>query len=127
MVSLLLLSHSPKVVEGIRDLALEMAAGVNIIPVGGTNAGTLGSDFDRIFAAMEKAASQGEVVVIADLGSAKTTGEMAKEALEDSLQKKVFLCDAAIVEGAVTAAVAIAGGLNAEKVVAELADYILDK
>lgn len=127
MVTLLLLSHSPKIVEGIRDLAMEMAAEANIVPIGGTKAGTLGSDFDRTFEAMDKAARAGEVVVIADLGSAKSTGEMAQEALDPELQSRVFLSDAALVEGAISAAVSIAGGLSAERVLAELEDYRLEK
>jgi dihydroxyacetone kinase DhaKLM complex PTS-EIIA-like component DhaM len=106
---------------------MEMAAEANIVPIGGTKAGTLGSDFDRTFEAMDKAARAGEVVVIADLGSAKSTGEMAQEALDPELQSRVFLSDAALVEGAISAAVSIAGGLSAERVLAELEDYRLEK
>ncbi|MDR0552420.1 MAG: hypothetical protein LBG72_10515 [Spirochaetaceae bacterium] len=127
MVTLILLSHSPKVVEGVRDLALEMAPGAAIVPVGGSAAGTLGSDYDRVFAALEAAASQGEALVLADMGSAKMTGEMAREALPSELQERVFLCDAALVEGGLAAAVAIAGGCGAKAVIDSLEDYILDK
>lgn len=127
MVSLVLISHSPKIVEGIRDLSLEMAPGANIIPVGGNKSGGLGSDFDNTLAVLEKAAAAGEVVVLADLGSAKMTGEMARDALDPALQERVFLCDAALVEGGLTAAVCIAGGVSAANVIAELEEYILDK
>ena len=127
MVSLLLLSHSPKIVEGAKDLALEMGGDANIITVGGTKAGTLGADYDSIFAAMTEAAEQGEVVVLADLGSARLTGQMAREALEDSLQERVYLCDAALVEGALVAAITIAAGQTAEETLDQLQEYLLPK
>ena len=127
MVSLLLLSHSPKIVEGAKDLALEMGGDANIITVGGTKAGTLGADYDSIFAAMTEAAEQGEVVVLADLGSARLTGQMAREALEDSLQERVYLCDAALVEGALVAAISIASGQSARETLDQLEEYLLPK
>jgi len=127
MVSLLLLSHSPKIVEGARDLALQMGGEANIIPVGGTKAGTLGADYDKIFDAMKGAAEQGEVVVLADLGSARLTGQMARDALDEGLQKKVFPCDAAIVEGALIAAIAISAGQSAQETLDQLQEYLLPK
>jgi PTS hybrid protein len=123
----MLLSHSPKIAEGTRDLALQMAADANIIAVGGTNAGTLGADYDRIYAALEEAARQGEVVVLADLGSARLTGQMACEALDGALQEHVFLCDAALVEGAVAAAVSIAAGQNAAEALDQMEEFLLPK
>jgi len=127
MVSLLLLSHSPKIVEGARDLALEMGGEANIIAVGGTKAGTLGTDYDRTYAVMKEAAEQGEVIVLADLGSARLTGQMAKEALDDGLRKRVFPCDAAIVEGALIAAIAISAGQTVQEALDQLRDYLLPK
>jgi PTS hybrid protein len=127
MVSLLLLSHSPKIVEGVKDLALEMGGEANIITVGGTKAGTLGADYDSTYAAMEEAAGQGEVIVLADLGSARLTGQMAREALDSELQERIFLCDAALVEGALIAAIAIAAGQNAKETLDQLQEYLLPK
>ena len=127
MVTLLLLSHSPKIVEGARDLALQMGGDANIIPVGGTKAGTLGADYDRTYAAMEEAARQGEVVVLADLGSARLTGQMAQEALDEELRERVYPCDAAIVEGALIAAIAISAGQTARETLDQLEEYLLPK
>jgi dihydroxyacetone kinase phosphotransfer subunit len=127
MVSLMVLSHSPKIAEGVRDLALQMTPDANIIAIGGTNAGTLGADYDRIFPAMEEAVKKGEVVVLADLGSARLTGQMAREALDGALQEKVFLYDAALVEGAVAAAVVIGMELSAAEVLDQIKDFLLPK
>ena len=127
MVSLLLLSHSPKIVEGAKDLALQMGGEANIVTVGGTKDGTLGADYDRTYAAMKEAAEQGEVIVLADLGSARLTGQMAQEALDEGLRERVFPCDAAIVEGALIAAIAISAGQTAKETLDQLRDYLLPK
>ena len=127
MVSLLLLSHSPKIVEGAKDLALQMGGEANIVTVGGTKAGTLGADYDRTYAAMKEAAEQGEVIVLADLGSARLTGQMAQEALDEGLRERVYPCDAAIVEGALIAAIAISAGQSAKETLDQLRDYLLPK
>jgi len=127
VVSLMLLSHSPKIVEGAKELALEMGGEANIVTVGGTKAGTLGADYDNTLEAMRMAAEQGEVIVLTDLGSARLTGQMAKDTLDDDLQERVFLYDAALVEGALIAAISIAAGQSAEEVLGQLQDYLLPK
>jgi len=123
----MLLSHSPKIVEGAKELALEMGGEANIVTVGGTKAGTLGADYDNTLEAMRMAAEQGEVIVLTDLGSARLTGQMAKDTLDDDLQERVFLYDAALVEGALIAAISIAAGQSAEEVLGQLQDYLLPK
>jgi PTS hybrid protein len=127
MVSLMLLSHSAKVAEGTRELAAQMAGAVEIIAAGGTADGRTGSDFDRTFAAMRDAAARGDVIVLADLGSARMAGQLAAEALDESLRPRVFLSDAALVEGAIAAALAIAAGYDAGQTLAELRPYALPK
>jgi dihydroxyacetone kinase phosphotransfer subunit len=128
VAALLLLSHSAKIVEGIREMALEMGGDEGtVIAIGGTKAGTLGADYDRIFASMQSAARAGEVLVLADLGSARLTGEMAREALDADLQARVFLSDAAIVEGALVAAVSLSAGDSAQSVLKDLEDFTVPK
>ena len=104
-----------------------MGGDANIIPVGGTKTGELGADYDRTYDAMKEASGQGEVVVLADLGSARLTGQMAQEALEPELRERVFLCDAALVEGALIAAIAIAAGQSANETLDQLKEYLLPK
>lgn len=127
MVTLMILSHSPKIAEGIKDLALEMAEGAEIVAVGGTNDGRLGADFDATLTAMQAAAEKGEVLVLADLGSTRMTAQMAMETLEEELQGKVHLNDAALVEGSIIAAISIAAGLDAEPVIEQLKSFQLHK
>jgi len=127
MVSLLLLSHSLKIAEGTKELALQMGGETNIVAIGGTGKGTLGSDYDSTFTAMKEAAEQGEVIVLADLGSARMTGQIAREALEDESRERVFLCEAALVEGALVAAIAIAAGQDSKETLEQLQEYLLPK
>ena len=127
MISLLILSHSSKIAEGVKDFALQMAGETNIIAIGGTNTGDLGTDYDRTFDAMHKAAEQGEAICLADIGSARLTGQMAREALDDELRERVFMCDAALVEGALIAAIAIAADSSVKETLEQLQEYLLPK
>lgn len=127
MVSLLILSHSPKIAEGIRDLALEMAGEAPIRAIGGTKDGTLGADFDATLAALEEATAKGDVIAMADLGSTRMTVQMALESLPEEQQAKVHLSDAAIVEGGVVAAVAMGAGLDAASILEQLEEFVLNK
>lgn len=110
-VALVLVSHSALIAEGLRDLAGQMAPGVEIVPAGGDPAGGLGTSVDRVTAAIEQAAADGrQVLVLTDLGSAVLTTEMVLELLDEDVAARVRLADAPLVEGAVVAAVEAAGG-----------------
>ncbi len=127
MVSLMVLSHSKKIVEGIQELAGEMSGGTEIFAVGGAKAGGLGSDFDATLEAMSAGVAKGDLIVLADMGSTRMTAEMALETLSEEDQKKVHFSNAAIVEGAVLAAVSIAGEMGVEDILEQLKDFDLDK
>ena len=109
MVSIVLLSHSPQIVEGLKQLIWEMAPLVPVYATGGTAEGTLGSDFIRIRKSLEDADNQDGTIVFFDLGSSLMTAEMALEDLPDNISEKITIADAPLVEGALEAAVAAAG------------------
>lgn len=120
MTGILIVSHSAKIAEGAREMALEMAGdGVEVLAVGGSSDGRLGTDFAAIAAALAKLTEGGkEAVVVMDLGSAVMTVRAAVDELADAAGR-VFLADAPVVEGAVFAAVEAsmgAGGLEVMKV-----------
>ena len=88
-VGIVVVSHSPKVAEGTRDLALQMAADVTVLAAGGTDDGSIGTSFDKITAALAEA-EQGEgVAVLCDLGSAILTADTAIELLDEDEQGRV--------------------------------------
>ena len=74
MVGIVVVSHSADLAEGLAALASQMAGpDVRIAPAGGLPDGSLGTDEDRVRAAI-RAADQGSgVVILGDLGSAILT------------------------------------------------------
>lgn len=113
-VSLVLVSHSGSLAEGLSEVAEQMAPNVGIFPAGGTDDHGIGTSYDRIIDAIR--AAQGgdrQVVVLSDLGSATMTAEAAIEEFETG----VAHADAPFVEGAVAAAVAAEGGADLAAVV----------
>lgn len=83
---------------------------------GGLPGGEIGTDFERIYTAVESVMSDDGVAVLFDLGSALMTAEMVMEQFEEGL---VLLADAPIVEGSVIASVSASMGLSLAEVVKE--------
>ncbi|SDB22787.1 dihydroxyacetone kinase phosphoryl donor subunit DhaM [Butyrivibrio sp. INlla16] len=118
MVGLVLVSHSWKIAEGIKDLTDQVApTHKGIICAGGLEDKSIGTDAVRISEAVKQANDGDGVVLLADLGSGVMSAETAIELLEDE-DIKVKLADAPIVEGAIAAAVTAAIGSTMEQVVA---------
>lgn len=115
-VGLVIVSHSRRLAEGVVELAGQMAPDVQLVPAGGLPDGGLGTDFDAVDAALSAADQGAGVVLLFDLGSARMTADMAVETLDDPTHAVV--ADAPLVEGAVAAAVAAAGGADLAGVVA---------
>ena len=105
MVALLIVSHSEDLAKGIKKLAEEMANEVKIEAVGGTSDGRLGNDFDKIYEALNSVYSEDGVIVLFDLGSSYLTAELVQETLELEGKNNIKIVDAALVEGAIVAAV----------------------
>ena len=115
MVGIVVVSHSSDLAAGLAALAAQMAGpDVRIEPAGGLPDGGLGTDEDRVRAAI-KAADQGEgVVILGDLGSAILTVRHVLE--RHNGNGTVRLVDAPIVEGAVAAAVTASANMPIDDV-----------
>jgi len=101
-VSLVLVSHSRQLAEGVRELAAQMTQGkVKIAIAGGTADGT---DATAILAAIQDVRGAEGVLILVDLGSAVLSTQMAIEQLPDG-PGRVLVSNAPFVEGAVIAAV----------------------
>ena len=118
MVGLVIVSHSWKIAEGVRDLAREMAQDSSgIITAGGLEDGSIGTDAQRIADAILAADSGDGVVILADIGSAIMSAETALELLEDEGKEvNAVIADAPTVEGSICAAVEAAGGGSVDSV-----------
>jgi len=112
MLGIVVVSHSEKIAEGVKDLALQMAKDVKIISAGGLSDGSIGTDLEKIMKGISEADSGDGVIVLMDLGSAVMTTEMAIE-MSDS---NVKMIDGPIVEGAIAAAVTIMSGGGMEEI-----------
>lgn len=117
-VGIVLVSHSAKLAEGLAELAAQMAPDVTILPAGGLSDGSIGTDYDEVVAATQRADSGDGVVLLYDLGSAQMTAELAVESLADP--SAALVADGPLVEGAIAAAVAAQSGKD-RKAVAEAA------
>ncbi len=118
MVGIVIVSHSAKVAEGTRELAMQMASkGLKILAAGGLEDGSIGTDAVRIQHAVEQADSGEGVCILADLGSGILSAQTALEFLEDSLRDRTRIADAPIVEGAISAAVSSSIGSTLDEVV----------
>jgi len=127
MVSIVVVSHSSSIAQGAKELASQMAPEVTIAAAGGTGDGRIGTDMEKILAAIENVYSEDGVIVLFDLGSAFMNTEMAIEILPEEIQKKVEIVDAAIVEGTVTAAVECSIGKSITEIKEELKGMALGK
>ena len=128
MVGLVLISHSKPLATGIKELILEtagqdfpicVAAGV------GEDHEQLGTDAAYIARILEPFLEGDGAVVLMDLGSAVLSAEMALEILEQAPGscpekiKKIRLCPAPLVEGAMAAAVQARAGASLDEVCRE--------
>ena len=126
MVDIVLVSHSLKLVEGLKELVLEMAPDVKVYGVGGTKDGEIGTDFDQILAAFLRVGEDGAIVLF-DLGSSCMASQMAHELLPEVMQSKIEIVDAPLVECAIEAAVLAGIGETKSMITDQLAKYKLGK
>lgn len=113
-VGIVLVSHSARVAEGIKEILEEVVTDVPIQTAGGTDTGEIGTSFPKIMEAIEKAYTEKGVLVFYDLGSAMMNAEMAVEQL--SLDKVIVAEDIPLVEGAYVAAVEASMGHDLKEV-----------
>ncbi|QCX33333.1 PTS-dependent dihydroxyacetone kinase phosphotransferase subunit DhaM [Caloramator sp. E03] len=125
MVGLVVISHSSKIAEGIKEVALQMAPNALIECAGGTFDGEIGTDYNKIVNAIEKVYSKDGVIILFDLGSAVMNAEMAIENLNDKDKIKIVKC--AVVEGAIAAAVEASIGNSLDEIVENLKALDINK
>jgi phosphoenolpyruvate-protein phosphotransferase/dihydroxyacetone kinase phosphotransfer subunit len=120
VVGIVIVSHSEALAEGVVRLAREMGGEELALEAAGgmDEPGALGTDAERVRAAIERAMSPDGVLVLMDLGSALMSAEFAIDMLGEA-DGPVVMSEAPLVEGAVAAAVAARGGASLEEVAEE--------
>lgn len=113
---MVIVSHSSKIAEGVCELALQMASDYEkMIPAGGLEDGSLGTDPMRILDALHSANDGDGVAVLVDLGSGIMSAEAAIELLDGEFPARI--ADAPLVEGAVVAVIEASTGASLEEVI----------
>lgn len=118
----MVVSHSARLARGVVELAREMAGPqIALEAVGGLDepGDLLGTDALQVLEAIQRIWSEDGVLMLMDLGSAVLSAESALDLLPAERRKRVVLCPAPLVEGAVAAAVAARVGEPLGRVVEE--------
>lgn len=121
-MSLVLVSHSRKLAEGLQEM-VEQVAGpeVRVTVAGGTEDGRLGTSAPAITEAIRMVDDGHGVLVLIDLGSAALSADLALEDLEPAQRGRVRISPAPFVEGAILAAVEATLGSDLDAVAAAAA------
>ena len=127
MINILLTSHSRKVVEGLKEILVQMAPGVNIQISGGDNEGNIGSNFEEINEIINKYATDDGLVVFFDLGSSMLNCQMAIDMLDEEKKSKVYLSGTPLIETSVQVAVSASVGQTLEETIEYLENYPVNK
>jgi dihydroxyacetone kinase phosphotransfer subunit len=122
MVSLVLVSHSRTLAEGLQEM-VEQVAGpeVRVAVAAGTEDGRLGTSAPAITEAVRAVDDGNGVLVLIDLGSAALSAELALEDLDPGQRERVRISGAPFVEGAILAAVEATLGSDLDAVAAAAA------
>ena len=82
-VGIVVVSHSKQLAAGVVELVEQMASGVQLVAAGGMADGAIGTDAVLIADAIAQADTGAGVLVLADLGSAVLSANLALETLVD--------------------------------------------
>lgn len=102
MVGVVIVSHSQPLAESIVEYTKMMAGEAKVAAAGGTDDGSFGTSFQKIYEAIDTVYSEEGVVILMDMGSAVMTTEMVLEAYG---AENIVMVDCPIVEGAVVATI----------------------
>ena len=122
MVSIVIVSHSATLANGVYELAMQMVQNtVSIALAGGMDdeENPIGTDPLKVMSAIESVYSEDGVVVLMDLGSALLSTETALDFLPEEMQAHIHLCPAPLVEGTVAAVVQASVGATVDQVLQE--------
>ena len=122
MIGLVLVSHSRKLAESVKELVLQMTAPdfpVAVASGAGEDHNQLGTDAVYIADVLQTMRGLTGVLVLMDLGSAVLSAQAAVELIDSSSHTPILLCAAPLVEGAVAAGVQANAGGTLEEVARE--------
>lgn len=124
MVTILLVSHSVKITDGLKEMIEEMTGNhdnITIVSAGGTDDGGIGTNPMKILEEIEANSTSDFIYLFADIGSAIMSIETAIDMLDnDALKAKCIYIDGPLVEGAFVGAVQSMNDPSKEKVIEQV-------
>lgn len=124
MKTIILVSHSEKVTEGLKEMIDEMVGTSEYVKVhsaGGTGDGRLGTNTLMVSELIESSSDSESILIFADIGSAIMCSETAIELLGDEkLANKTHIVDAPLVEGSFAAAVMASTNASLDSILEEI-------
>ncbi|WP_347551840.1 dihydroxyacetone kinase phosphoryl donor subunit DhaM [Pseudalkalibacillus hwajinpoensis] len=115
MIGLVIVSHSPDISKGLKEMLNEAQPDVKVVDAGGTDDGEMGTSAMKIQSAIGEADDGEGAVILVDFGSSVMNAEMAIDMLEG--EKEVMIADAPLVEGAYSAVMESGFGKSLKEVV----------
>lgn len=119
-ITILLISHSEKIANGVKELIEQITRDVPVEMASGTEGNGLGTSMKRINDALKNIAPFSKVLIFYDLGSAKMNAQFAIET-NPGLQAEIV--DAPFVEGAYIAAVKASIGKSYKDIVKDIKSF----
>jgi len=119
-VGIVLISHSEKVAEGIKEIIRQVIHDVPVETAGGTDDGEIGTSIEKISEAIERAFTEKGILLFYDLGSAKMNAELA---IDLSTKEHIKLVEAPLLEGSYVAAVESSMGKNMEDIIKNIEEH----
>ncbi|MEM3836067.1 dihydroxyacetone kinase phosphoryl donor subunit DhaM [Pyrobaculum sp.] len=118
MVSIVIVSHSAKLAEGLKELLTQVAKNITIFAVGGLGEGNiLGSDVNKVKDVLMSLRGEDAIIVLCDFGSTVLAVKASLKMIPEDLAKRIYLVDAPLVEGAYAAAVEASAGSPIDDVI----------
>lgn len=114
MVSIVLVSHSYKLVEGLLHELRMFSKDCPIAIAGGDDNNDYGTSFNKIKKAIEDVYSDDGVCIICDVGSSIMTSEMVLEELQND---KIKILDTSFLEGSIVAVTSSQQGMSLEQII----------
>lgn len=122
MTGIILVSHSARITEGLKDLLDQIASKVPITLAGGLPDGLIGTDFESIAQAIEDNPAQ-TILAFYDLGSARMNLDLVK----DMSEKEIRIYDIPLIEGAYAAAALLQADVDLKEIESQLKELRIKK
>lgn len=115
MVNFLLVSHSKKLVEGLREILYQMSDNIKIEISGLDSYGNLGTNFQDIYNKINRLTEKDGLIILYDLGSSRFNCKLAIDMLDNSKKKRVILADTPMIESSAQLVINASIGIDLEQ------------